>query len=60
MERFREEELQEALESIASAIHKYEQALSKLKVGTEQHTLLIRRINAFYIASALIEREMDQ
>lgn len=59
MGMFAKEELQEALRAIASTISKCEKVLPKLKEGTSQHTLLIRRINAFYIASALIERELD-
>ncbi len=59
MVRFQQEELEEALRAIASTIIKCEKALTKLKEGTSQHTLLIRRINAFYIASELIERELD-
>ncbi len=59
MGMFAKDELQEALRAIASTISKCEKVLPKLKEGTSQHTLLIRRINAFYIASALIERELD-
>lgn len=59
MQSFTQHELQEALRAIASTIGKCEKVLPKLKEGSSQHTLLIRRINAFYIASALIERELD-
>ena len=58
MDNFTKEELEEALQAIASTISKCEKVYPKLKEGTSQHTLLKRRIKAFYIASALIEREL--
>ena len=36
-----------------------EKALEKLRPGTSPHTLTVRRIRAFRIALALIDREMD-
>lgn len=57
-EAFTKEELQEALRAIASTIGKCEKVQPKLKPGTPQHTLLVRRIKALYIASALIKREL--
>lgn len=59
MDKFTKEELEEALRAIDSTISKCEKVQPKLKPGTSQHTLLIRRIKAFYIASALIKRELD-
>jgi hypothetical protein len=59
MDNFTKEELEEALRAIASTIAKCEKALPKLKEGTSQHTLLIRRIKALHIASALIKRELN-
>ncbi len=53
------EELSEALRSIVSTLHKCEKAIEKLSPGTPQHTLTRRRIEAFRIAIALIEREME-
>ena len=32
----------------------------KLRPGTPQHTLTVRRIRAFHIALALLDRELDQ
>lgn len=58
MNDYTKEELQEALRSIASTISKCEKVLPKLKQGSSQHTLLIRRIKAFNIASALITNEL--
>ncbi|MEA5015198.1 MAG: hypothetical protein VB099_11610 [Candidatus Limiplasma sp.] len=58
MESFTREELEEALRAIASTIHKCEKVQPKLRLGTSQHTLLVRRIKALYIASALIQREL--
>jgi hypothetical protein len=59
VEDFTKEELQEALRAIASTISKCEKVQPKLKEGTSQHTLLIRRIKALRIASALITRELE-
>jgi hypothetical protein len=58
MDNFTKEELEEALRSIVSTIGKCEKVQPKLKKGTSQHTLLIRRIKALRIASSLIEREL--
>jgi hypothetical protein len=58
MEHFTKEELEEALRAIVSTINKCEKVQPKLVQGKSQHTLLVRRINAFYIASALIKREL--
>ena len=58
MDNFTKEELEEALRAIDSTISKCEKVQPKLKQGTSQHTLLIRRIKAFYIASELIKREL--
>ncbi len=59
METFTKEELEEALRAIASTISKCEKVQPKLKEGTSQHTLLIRRIKALCIASSLIVRELE-
>jgi hypothetical protein len=58
MDNFTKEELEEALRAIASTISKCEKVQPKLKPGTSQSTLLVRRIKAFNIASALIKREL--
>ncbi len=59
MSEFTKEELEEALRAIASTIAKCEKVQPKLKPGSSQHTLLIRRIKALQIASKLIERELE-
>ena len=59
MGQYTKEELQEALRSIASTISKCEKVQPKLKPGTSQHTLLVRRIKALHIASDLIQKELD-
>ena len=53
------EELAEAQRSIASTLSKCEKALEKLRPGSSAHTLTVRRIRAFQIALALIDREME-
>ncbi len=60
MYNYTKEDLQEALKAIASTISKCEKVLPKLKQGTSQHTLLIRRIKALQIASALIAKELQE
>lgn len=58
MENFTKEELEEALRAITSTVSKCEKILPKLKQGTSQHTLLVRRIKALDIASELIRKEL--
>jgi len=60
MDNYTKEELEEALQAIASTISKCEKVLPKLKQGTSQHTLLIRRIKALQIALTLIMRELEE
>lgn len=57
-EPFKRDELEEALRAIASTISKCEKVQPKLKPGSSQHTLLVRRIKALRVATALIEREL--
>ena len=59
MNTFAKEELEEALRSIISTLSKCEKVQPKLKVGTSQHTLIERRIQAFRIAVILIEWELE-
>jgi hypothetical protein len=54
------EELEEALLAITSTIDKCEKVEPRLKRGTSQHTLLVRRIKAFKIATMLIKRELKR
>jgi len=54
----RRRDLREALRSINSVIGKCEKAQIKLLKGTPQHTLIKNRLNAFYIAALLIEKEL--
>lgn len=56
---FARHELEEALVAIDSTISKCEKAQAKLKPGTAQHTLLVRRIRALNVASVLIRRELE-
>lgn len=57
---FTGEELAEALRAIDSTLRKCEKVLPKLREGTSQHTLLVRRIKALRISSALIGEEMER
>jgi hypothetical protein len=57
-EPFAQDDLAEALRAIVSTIGKCEKVQPKLRPGTAQHTLLVRRIKALQIAAALIEREL--
>lgn len=58
--RYTTEELSEARRAIDSTLHKCEKALEKLRPGAASHTLTVRRIRAFQIALALIDREMEE
>ncbi len=60
MDSFTKEELKEALRAITSTISKCKKVQPKLKSGTSQHTLLVRRIKALNIASMLIQKEMEK
>jgi len=59
MDNFTKKELEEALQAIDSTISKCEKVQPKLKQGSSQQTLLIRRIKAFHIAIELIKKELD-
>ena len=56
----RQHDLREALRAINSTISKCEKAQLKLAEGTPQHTLTRRRLEAFYIAASLIEKELGE
>ncbi|MFV0353242.1 MAG: hypothetical protein ACK5JF_13190 [Oscillospiraceae bacterium] len=60
MSEYTKEELSEALRAINSTIAKCQKAQPKLKEGTSQHTLLVRRIKALCISSALLQKELDK
>lgn len=60
MDEFTKEELSEALRAIESTISKCEKVQPKLKEGTSQHTLLVRRIKALQISAVLIKRELGE
>lgn len=53
-------ELSDALRAIESTISKCDKVLPKLKPGTSQHTLLVRRIKALQISSTLIKQELEK
>ncbi len=57
-EPFAKDDLAEALRAIVSTIAKCEKVQPRLRPGSAQHTLLVRRIKALQIAAALIEREI--
>jgi hypothetical protein len=60
MDSYAKEELEEAHRAIASTISKCEKVLPKLKPGTSQHTLLIRRIKALRISLSLITKALEE
>ena len=53
-------DLREALRAINSTVAKCEKAQAKFSEGTPQHTLTKRRLEAFYIAASLIEKELEK
>lgn len=59
MEKYSKTELEEALKSITSTLDKCEKVLIKLHTGTPQHTLTTRRVKAFRISIALLQRELE-
>lgn len=59
MADFSKEELGEARRAIESTIGKCEKVQPKLKPGTPQHTLLVRRLKALRISLALIDRALE-
>lgn len=56
----RQHDLREALRAINSTLSKCEKAFTKLTKGTSQHTLMKRRLAAFYIAVDLIEKQLQE
>ncbi len=58
LDKLTKHDFEEALRSISSTISKCVKVRPKLKRGSPQHTLLVRRLKALRIASALIEREL--
>jgi hypothetical protein len=56
--KYTKEEFTEALEAITSAMSRVEKIQPKFKAGTSQHTLAVRRIKAFCVATELINREL--
>lgn len=62
MEKYKKEELVEALQVVSSTISNCEKMQQKFEEGTSQHTLLKNRIKALYISKALItgENVMDK
>lgn len=52
------EELTETLFVIASIVRRCENARTKFREGTSQHTLLKNRIRALYLSKALVETEL--
>ncbi len=59
-DKFAQEDLQEAIQPLASMISKTEKAQAKFSPGTSQHTLLQNRLKALHIAKAMIEGELDR
>lgn len=60
MEKYKPEELTEALRAINSIIHKCEIAQEKFPEGKSQHTLLRNRLKAMYISKALISEALSK
>lgn len=54
------QELVEAKKSIESILHKCQKSILKLKENSAQHTLMVRRIQAFEIALRLIEQDITE
>lgn len=57
--KYTKEELENALEALASVVSRVEKVKPRFEAGTPQHTLAVRRIKSLHISSALIKRELD-
>ncbi len=57
---FTKEDLEKAVAPIASLISKSERAQTKLTPDTWQYRMLRRNLNALYIASPLLTKELDK
>ncbi|WP_226846786.1 hypothetical protein [Dehalogenimonas etheniformans] len=57
-ENYPREDLEEALRTLPLIIRQIEKIQPNFKEGSSQYTLAVRRIKAFNIAIALIEREL--
>ena len=57
MDQYTREELDAALQIVASSISRCDKAQPKFAEGTSQHTLLKNRIKALYISKALMLEE---
>ena len=55
---FSSADLEEAYEALLSMVHKLEKTQDKLKPGSPQMTLLIKRLRSLRLAMYLIKREM--
>ncbi len=58
--KYTKKELTEALNAIISAIGRVERVQPKFETGTSQHTLAVRRIQAYNVATQLIKRELKR
>ena len=56
--KYHKEELEDAFRVLDSFIKRVEKLKPKFETGTSQHTLAVRRIRAFVIATELIEKEL--
>lgn len=57
---YTKEELEHAKEAFAFATERVTSILPKFAAGTPQHTLAVRRLRAFEIATGLIAREVAE
>ena len=55
-----ETDFETAYDALLSMIHKLEKTQDKIKQGSPQWTLLVKRLNALRLAISLIEREMKK
>ena len=60
MDDFTKEDMEKALQAIASMISKTEKTKDKFAQGTSQHTLQQNRLKALHITSSLISKELAE
>ena len=54
------QDMEEAIQTIASMIRRSEKAQEKFEQGTSQYTLQKNRIHALYVALSLIKKEIEE
>lgn len=60
MDNYTKNDIEEALQAVASIISKTENAKAKFAIGTSHHSLQENRLKALNIASSLLSKELKE